>query len=120
MVDNGCLRLNEGAKVVERLKRQEGIDLHLVDASQMFMDQLKGKEDPEAKRKIIGKAFIDVFQEESARIKAEVDGEVEYLLQGTLFSDVIESLSHKGHGATIKSHHNVGGYVVLVSCDLLF
>ena len=111
MVDNGCLRLNEGAQVVARLREKENIDLRLVDASERFLAQLADVTDPERKRKIIGNLFIDVFQEEAARIRESLPaGEhIEYLLQGTLYPDVIESISYKGPSATIKTHHNVGG-----------
>jgi len=104
MVDNGCLRENESAEVVKRLKDSMGINLHLVDASERFLNKLKGVTDPEKKRKIIGGMFIEVFQEEAERI-----GQCDYLLQGTLYPDVIESLSYKGPSCTIKTHHNVGG-----------
>ncbi|CAM9266052.1 unnamed protein product [Pylaiella littoralis] len=104
LVDNGLLRKNEAVEVVSRLKEKLGINLHCVDAKDRFLTLLDGCTDPEAKRKIIGKTFIDVFQEEAERI-----GEVDYLLQGTLYPDVIESISYKGPSATIKSHHNVGG-----------
>jgi len=111
MVDNGCLRLNEGKSVVARLKEKENIDLHLVDASDKFLSKLENVSDPERKRKIIGSLFIEVFQDEADRIAKDIPaGEsVEYLLQGTLYPDVIESISYKGPSATIKSHHNVGG-----------
>ncbi|KAH9259305.1 GMP synthase (glutamine-hydrolyzing) domain-containing protein [Batrachochytrium salamandrivorans] len=111
LVDNGLLRLNEGKEVVERLKEKENIDLHLVDASALFLGELAGVTDPEQKRKIIGRLFIQVFQQEAERIAKEIPaGEsVDFLLQGTLYPDVIESISYKGPSATIKSHHNVGG-----------
>jgi len=111
MVDNGCLRLNESAGVLTRLKEKEGIDLHLVDASDRFLQALKGVTEPERKRKIIGNMFIEIFQEEADRIKESVPAgdSVDYLLQGTLYPDVIESISYKGPSATIKTHHNVGG-----------
>ena len=111
MVDNGCLRLNEGPRVVERLGRQEGIDITLVDAADRFMVALKGVTSPEKKRKVIGNLFIEIFQEEAKRIAKELpdDEPIEYLLQGTLYPDVIESVSYKGPSATIKTHHNVGG-----------
>ena len=105
MVDNACLRKNESAKVVARLKEHLNINLTVVDASERFMAQLDGVTEPERKRKIIGNLFIDVFQEEAKKI----EGNVEYLLQGTLYPDVIESISYKGPSATIKTHHNVGG-----------
>ena len=111
MVDNGCLRKDEGKKVVERLKNKENIDLHLVDASDRFIAALAGVTEPEKKRKIIGNMFIEIFQEEAARIREGLgEGEhLDYLLQGTLYPDVIESISYKGPSATIKTHHNVGG-----------
>ena len=105
LVDNGCLRKNEAQKVVHRLKDNLGINLTVVDAADRFLSQLEGVIDPEKKRKIIGHSFIEVFQEEAQKI----DGKVEYLLQGTLYPDVIESISYKGPSATIKTHHNVGG-----------
>lgn len=104
MVDNGCLRKDEASKVVSRLKDHLGINLTVIDASDRFLAALDGVSDPEKKRKIIGGLFIDVFQEEAKKI-----GEVDYLLQGTLYPDVIESISYKGPSATIKTHHNVGG-----------
>jgi GMP synthase (glutamine-hydrolysing) len=102
-VDNGLLRKNEAFEVISAFS---DFDLNLisVDASQRFLDELRGVTDPEEKRKIIGKAFIDVFEEEARKIK-----DVEFLAQGTLYPDVIESTSFKGPSATIKSHHNVGG-----------
>jgi GMP synthase (glutamine-hydrolysing) len=102
-VDNGLLRKNEAEEVIFAFS---DFDLNLisVDASQRFLDELKGITEPEEKRKIIGKVFIDVFEEEARKIK-----NVEFLTQGTLYPDVIESTSFKGPSATIKSHHNVGG-----------
>jgi len=102
-VDNGVLRKNEFTQVVEMLGTL-GINLRPVDASALFLERLAGVEDPERKRKIIGKTFIDVFEAEAEKI-----GDIEYLAQGTLYPDVIESVSFKGPSATIKSHHNVGG-----------
>ncbi|UCC45756.1 MAG: glutamine-hydrolyzing GMP synthase [Candidatus Zixiibacteriota bacterium] len=102
-VNNGLLRKNEFEDVTGMLGGL-GINLHPVDASGMFLDRLAGVEDPEQKRKIIGNTFIDVFEREADRI-----GEVRFLAQGTLYPDVIESVSFKGPSATIKSHHNVGG-----------
>ncbi len=81
-----------------------GLNLHPVDASSLFLERLKGVEDPEKKRKIIGNTFIDVFEDEAKKF-----GNIEFLAQGTLYPDVIESVSFKGPSATIKSHHNVGG-----------
>src|SRR5260221_7417174 len=111
MVDNGVLRVNEAQVVYERLNRDLGVNLTVVDASELFLSRLEGVEDPEQKRKIIGNTFINVFEEEAARLeKVEADkGKIEWLLQGTLYPDVIESISFKGPSATIKTHHNVGG-----------
>ena len=81
------------------------IDLRYIDATDIFLSKLAGVDDPEKKRKIIGKTFIEVFEEEAKKLS----GSVEYLAQGTLYPDVIESVSFKGPSVTIKSHHNVGG-----------
>ncbi len=102
-VDNGLLRKDEAAQVVERYKKLR-LPVHFVDASDTFLDRLAGVTDPEQKRKIIGAAFIDVFEAEAARL-----GSFDFLAQGTLYPDVIESVSVRGPSATIKSHHNVGG-----------
>ncbi|MFB3786320.1 MAG: glutamine-hydrolyzing GMP synthase [bacterium] len=104
LVDNGLLRLDEAAQVMDRLKNRLGINLSLVDASETFLTRLQGVTDPEQKRKIIGNTFIEVFEEEARKL-----GDAEFLLQGTLYPDVIESISFKGPSATIKTHHNVGG-----------
>jgi GMP synthase (glutamine-hydrolysing) len=101
-VDHGLMRLNEAEQVVEAFG-QFGIPLVHVDAEDRFLARLAGVEDPERKRKIIGAEFIRVFEEEAAKLE-----DVSYLVQGTLYSDVIES-GGSGHAATIKSHHNVGG-----------
>jgi len=103
-VNNGVLRKNEAEEVIEAFKDKLHVNLKYVDASDMFLDALKGIRDPERKRKIIGKLFIHIFEEESRKI-----GNVQYLAQGTLYPDVIESTSFKGPSAVIKSHHNVGG-----------
>lgn len=104
-VDNGLLRKNEAQEVVRSLGT-EGLGLHVipVDASERFLAALAGVVDPEQKRKTIGRLFIDVFDEEAHRIT-----NVTHLVQGTLYPDVIESVSVKGPSATIKTHHNVGG-----------
>ena len=102
-VDTGLLRKNEFSDVVTLLTTL-GINLHPVDASSQFMTRLAGIEDPERKRKIIGNTFIDVFEHEADKL-----GQVDFLAQGTLYPDVIESVSFKGPSVTIKSHHNVGG-----------
>lgn len=98
------LRSGEGDEVVTYLREHFDLNLKLVNAQDRFLDLLAGVEDPEKKRKIIGHTFIDVFDEEARAI-----GNVEWLAQGTLYPDVIESVSHKGPSAVIKSHHNVGG-----------
>jgi GMP synthase (glutamine-hydrolysing) len=105
-VDHGLLRLHERDQVEHTFRRHLGIDLRVVDASDRFLGLLDGVTDPEQKRKIIGHTFIDVF-EEAARA---VGGEVGFLVQGTLYPDVIESTSPRGGpSVTIKTHHNVGG-----------
>jgi GMP synthase (glutamine-hydrolysing) len=105
LVDNGLLRKGESEEVVERLRNKVGINLRCVDASERFLGELAGVTDPEKKRKTIGRLFIDIFQEEANKVGEKAA----YLLQGTLYPDVIESISYKGPSATIKSHHNVGG-----------
>ena len=114
LVDNGVLRMNEAQTVKETLTRHLGVNLTVVDASELFLGRLKGISDPERKRKIIGNTFIEVFQTKAKEIAAEAadtsrTGEIGWLLQGTLYPDVIESISFKGPSATIKTHHNVGG-----------
>src|SRR5215218_6388788 len=101
-VDHGLMRLNEAQQVVEAFS-QFGITLVHVEAEDRFLAKLAGQDDPETKRKIIGTEFIRVFEEEAAKLE-----DVSYLVQGTLYSDVIES-GGSDHAATIKSHHNVGG-----------
>lgn len=102
-VDNGLLRANEREQV-ETIFKSRGIDLITVDASEQFLTKLAGVTDPETKRKIIGETFIEVFDKEAKKHEG-----VEFLAQGTLYTDVIESVSVKGPSKTIKSHHNVGG-----------
>ncbi|MBI3795219.1 MAG: glutamine-hydrolyzing GMP synthase [Nitrospinae bacterium] len=104
LIDNGLLRKNEARQVMENFKEKLHIKVRCKDASAVFLKALKGIKDPEKKRKTIGKKFIDVFQREAKKI-----GRVKYLAQGTLYPDVIESVSFKGPSAVIKSHHNVGG-----------
>jgi GMP synthase (glutamine-hydrolysing) len=103
-VDNGVLRLNEARQVRERFATKLQLPLEFVDASDQFLSRLAGVTDPERKRKIIGQTFIDVFEE-----KASALGHFDFLAQGTLYPDVIESVSVVGPSAAIKSHHNVGG-----------
>ncbi len=107
-VNNGVLRKNEFVSVQKNLRDKLGLNIVAVDASQRFLHQLAGVTDPETKRKRIGAEFIAVFDDEATRI-AEQTGGVDWLVQGTLYPDVIESSSVKGPSQTIKSHHNVGG-----------
>jgi len=102
-VDHGLLRLNERQQVEELFRKHYNIPLVVVDASERFFLALKGLTDPEQKRKAIGKTFIEVFDEVSSKVNAD------FLAQGTLYPDVIESVSVHGPSVTIKSHHNVGG-----------
>lgn len=104
LVDNGVLRQSEGEEVVETLGEHFDLNLKYVQAQERFLSKLEGVEDPEIKRKIIGHTFIEVFDEEAGAIPG-----VKWLAQGTLYPDVIESVSFKGPSAVIKSHHNVGG-----------
>ena len=104
-VDNGLLRLNEGDQVMDTFSRSFGIKVIRANAGNLFLRELKGKTDPEVKRKIIGKAFIDVFLKE-----AKKDKQIKWLAQGTIYPDVIESAGNpNGTAHVIKSHHNVGG-----------
>src|SRR5579862_7230032 len=111
-VNNGVLRKNEFEKVQQNLRDHLGLHLVAVDATDRFMKKLAGVTDTETKRKIIGNEFIEVFDDEAHRILKEEDkggSEVEWLVQGTLYPDVIESRSVRGPSQVIKSHHNVGG-----------
>ena len=103
-VNNGVLRKNEAEEVLSAYRKILHLNLIYVDAEESFLKALKGVRDPERKRKIIGRLFIKIFEEEARKI-----GNVKFLAQGTLYPDVIESVSSKGPSATIKSHHNVGG-----------
>jgi len=104
-IDNGLLRKDEAALVRKRFKNSYKINLKCIDASKVFLKALKGVRDPEKKRKIIGRVFIEVFEKESKKL-----GKIKFLAQGTLYPDVIESRSaFGGPSATIKTHHNVGG-----------
>lgn len=103
-VDNGLLRKNEAEQVTKTLREYFDLRLLHIDARKLFLDALDGVEDPEKKRKIIGHTFIDIFDAEAKKIP-----DVRFLAQGTLYPDVIESVSAKGPSAVIKSHHNVGG-----------
>ncbi|MDQ3187829.1 MAG: glutamine-hydrolyzing GMP synthase [Pseudomonadota bacterium] len=114
-VDTGLLRLGEREQVIETFQRHMGIKLLAVDAGDRFMHALGGETDPEAKRKIIGREFVHVFQEEAARLPA-----AKWLAQGTIYPDVIESAGAKTKKATtIKSHHNVGGLPETLHLQLL-
>jgi GMP synthase (glutamine-hydrolysing) len=113
-VNNGLLRKGEAEKVVSLFRSHFHINLDYVDASERFMKKLAGVTDPERKRKIIGNEFIYLFEEEAKKL-----GEVNYLAQGTLYPDVIESVSTKGPSAVIKSHHNVGGLPEKMNLKLL-
>jgi GMP synthase (glutamine-hydrolysing) len=102
-VDNGVLRLDEAAQIRKRYQRLR-LPLVFADASPLFLERLAGVTDPETKRKIIGATFIEVFETEAAKL-----GQVDFLAQGTLYPDVIESIAIVGQSSMIKSHHNVGG-----------
>ncbi len=112
-VDNGVLRKNEFEKVLETYK-QLGLNVKGINARNRFYEELKDKSDPEAKRKTIGKLFIDIFQEEATHLT-----DIQLLGQGTIYPDVIESVSVHGPSVTIKSHHNVGGLPEKMHLDLV-
>ncbi len=112
-VDNGLLRKNEITKVLDSYNGL-GLNVKAVNASDAFLDQLEGESDPEKKRKIIGRVFIEVFEKEAAKVK-----DVKWLAQGTIYPDVIESVSVNGPSATIKSHHNVGGLPELMNLKVV-
>ncbi|GAQ95308.1 GMP synthase [Thermodesulfovibrio aggregans] len=113
-VDNGLLRAGEREKVEQMLRNNFHINLKVVDASERFLRKLRKVRDPEQKRKIIGREFIKIFEEEARKIEG-----VKFLAQGTLYPDVIESVSFKGPSATIKSHHNVGGLLKRMRLKLI-
>ena len=113
-VDNGLLRAGEAEKVEQVLRKNFRMRLICIDASKRFLNKLTGVEDPEKKRKIIGNEFIRVFEEEAMKLKNAA-----FLGQGTLYPDVIESISFKGPSATIKSHHNVGGLLKKMKLKLV-
>ncbi len=114
-VDNGLLRLNEGEMVMQMFARNLGVKVIHVDATEQFMGHLKGVSDPEAKRKIIGREFVEVFQAEAAKLPS-----AKWLAQGTIYPDVIESAGAKtGKAHAIKSHHNVGGLPETLNLKLL-
>lgn len=103
-VDNGLMRYKEAERVREFFAKVPGFNIRFVDASELFLSKLAGISDPEQKRKIIGATFVEVFEQEARKYN-----NAKWLAQGTLYPDVIESVSFKGPSATIKSHHNVGG-----------
>jgi GMP synthase (glutamine-hydrolysing) len=114
-VDNGVLRRDEFKRVSDTFGKDFGPHLHAIDAADRFLKELAGVADPEAKRKVIGRVFIEVFEEEAKKLKG-----VRFLAQGTLYPDVIESVAaHGGPTAVIKSHHNVGGLPARMGLELL-
>jgi GMP synthase (glutamine-hydrolysing) len=113
-VNNGLLRKHEAERVCSLFVERFGTSFRYVDASEAFLAELEGIEDPEIKRKRIGYKFIEVFEEQAAKL-----GEIEFLAQGTLYPDVIESVSVLGPSATIKSHHNVGGLPIHMKFKLI-
>ncbi|MCE9535892.1 MAG: glutamine-hydrolyzing GMP synthase [Nitrospirae bacterium] len=114
-VDNGLLRTGEKEQVKQTFAKQLHLNLRMIDASDSFLAKLKGVIDPERKRKIIGKQFIEQFDAEAKK----KSGGVKFLVQGTLYPDVIESVSFKGPSATIKTHHNVGGLPARMKLKLI-
>jgi len=118
-VNNGVLRKNEFLQVQQNMRDKLGLRLVAVDASQRFLSRLAGVLDPEQKRKIIGSEFINVFDDEAKRILEDQHPGVAWLVQGTLYPDVIESSSVKGPSQTIKSHHNVGGLPATMKLKLI-
>src|SRR5271163_4227126 len=119
-VDHGMLRLDEAKTVVDLFRHHYNIPLVHVDASKQFLGELEGVTDPEIKRKTIGRLFIDVFEAEAKKIANKGEGPAEFLAQGTLYPDVIESVSFTGGpSVTIKSHHNVGGLPARMNMKLV-
>lgn len=113
-INNGLLRKGEAEKVQDVFRKNYKIQLKYIDATKLFLKALKGVRDPERKRKIIGRVFVEVFEKEAKKIKG-----AKFLGQGTLYPDVIESISFKGPSAVIKSHHNVGGLPKKMGLKLL-
>jgi GMP synthase (glutamine-hydrolysing) len=118
-VNNGVLRKNEFLQVQQNMRDKLGLKVVAVDASQRFLSKLAGVVDPEQKRKIIGREFIEVFDDEAKRILEQQQADATFLVQGTLYPDVIESSSVKGPSQTIKSHHNVGGLPATMKLKLI-
>lgn len=108
------MRKNESEKLLKLFKEHFNLNVKLVNASSVFLRRLKRISEPEMKRKIIGNTFIEIFEREARKFK-----NVEYLVQGTLYPDVIESVSFKGPSATIKTHHNVGGLPMDMNLKLI-
>ncbi len=117
-VNNGVLRKNEFVSVQKNLRDKLGLNIDAVDASERFLTKLAGVSEPEKKRKIIGNEFIAVFEAEAHRLE-QLHGKVDWLVQGTLYPDVIESVSVRGPSQTIKSHHNVGGLPDVMKLKLI-
>jgi len=113
-IDNGLMRKNESQEVVQAFRDTFKMELDFVDASEIFLGKLKGVTDPERKRKIIGETFIEVFEPEAKKF-----ADAKFLAQGTLYPDVIESVSFKGPSVTIKTHHNVGGLPARMNLKLI-
>jgi GMP synthase (glutamine-hydrolysing) len=114
LVDNGLMRTGEAEQVRSAFAELMGLEVRVVDASERFLDALEGVSDPERKRKIIGHLFIEIFEEAAKEL-----GGVDFLAQGTLYPDVIESVSVRGPAAVIKSHHNVGGLPEQMNLELI-
>jgi GMP synthase (glutamine-hydrolysing) len=117
-VNNGVLRKNEFTNVQKNLRDKLGLNIDAVDASDRFLSKLAGVSDPERKRKIIGNEFIALFETEAHRLE-QLHGKVDWLVQGTLYPDVIESVSVRGPSQTIKTHHNVGGLPDVMKLKLI-
>ncbi len=113
-VDNGLMRADESKQIIDMFEKNYNLNLIHVDASELFLSRLAGVVDPEKKRKIIGNTFIEIFEQEAKKIEG-----AEYLIQGTLYPDVIESVPVKGQSVTIKTHHNVGGLPEKMNLKLL-
>ncbi len=113
-IDNGVMRKNESAQVIEMFDEHYDMSIDFVDGSELFTSRLEGVSDPETKRKIIGNVFIELFE-----VEAKKFSDAKFLAQGTLYPDVIESVSFKGPSATIKTHHNVGGLPEHMNLDLI-
>ncbi len=113
-IDSGVMRMGESANIIEMFRTHFNMSVELVDGSELFLSRLDGVSDPERKRKIIGNTFIDLFE-----VEAKKFSDAKFLAQGTLYPDVIESVSTKGPSATIKTHHNVGGLPETMNLQLI-